>query len=113
MLPGLATSRRPRRRSMRRRSGLRQLRPEVLGSVLPSDAAEAGLKPPRDTLLPAKDDGSSNAETAVAGLGVQDFILSGNPGCNDDMLLSLPRYLVCRPGSSLAGLRFQPFVRSG
>ena len=29
------------------------------GSVLPSDAADAGLKPPRDTLLPAKADGSS------------------------------------------------------
>lgn len=90
----------------------RQLRPEVFGVGVAVRRCRSGAEAAER--YPAAGEGRRKfyAEAAVAGLGVQDFILSGNPGCNDDMLLFPPRYLVCRPGAlSLRGFGFSLYVQ--
>lgn len=89
-----------------------QLRPEVLGIGIAVRRRGCGAETSEG--YPAAGEGRRKFDAigAVAGFGVQNFILSGNPGCNDDMLLSPPRYLACRPGaSSLRGFGFSLYAK--
>ena len=89
-----------------------QLRPEVFGVGVAVRRCRSGAEASEG--YPAAGEGRRKFDAigAVSGFGVQNFILSGNPGCNDDMLLSPPRYLVCRPGAlSLRGFGFSLYVQ--